>query len=343
MKKGNLITPLQVVEERWGKSNPTLVAVMKAGIAGGGTDSGEWGAELVQADTRFTGDFIQYLYAKTVFDQLPLVNVPHNVVIKGQDGAFTGYFIGQSKAIKVSKGDFSTTSTVGYKAAGLTVVSNELLRDSSPAALDLCGTGLRNAVAQVVDSTFFSTTAISAGVSPAGILNSVSIGASNGPDAQSVITDVKALWAPFISANNTEGNFAWVMTPTLAVALSLMRNALGQAEFPGITATGGSFMGYPVFVGGNVGSGDVILMNCSEIWRIGDLGVSLSVSDSAMIEQDGAPTGASDTPTAASATLMSMFQEDSTAIRVIRPISWGKRRSGAVSYIGNAAWGAESS
>ncbi len=343
VKMGNMVTPLQIVQERWGKTNPTLVAVMKAAVAGGGTDSGEWGAELAQADTRYTGDFIQYLYAKTVFDQLPLVNVPHNVVIKGQDGAFTGYFIGQSKAIKVSKGDFSSTSTVGYKAAGLTVVSNELLRDSSPPALDLCGTGLRNAVAQAVDALFFSVTAISAGVSPAGILNGVSIGSSNGGDAQSIMTDVKALWAPFITANNTEGNFVWVMTATTAVALSLMRNALGQTEFPGITATGGSFMGYPVFVGGNVGAGDVILMNCSEIWRIGDLGVSLSVSDSAMIEQDSAPTGATDTPTAASATMTSMFQEDSTAIRVIRPISWGKRRSGAVAYIGNANWGAEAS
>ena len=114
----------------------------------------------------------------------------------------------------------------------------------------------------------------------------------------------------------------------------------------GVTSTGGTFMGYPIFIGGNVGAGDFILMNCSEIWKIGDLGVSLSTSDSAMIEQDSAPTGATDTPTAASATMVSMYQEDSTAIRVIRPISWGKRRSGAggaVSYIGNANYGVEAS
>jgi HK97 family phage major capsid protein/HK97 family phage prohead protease len=343
IKRGNIVSPLEFAQERWGKSNPTLIAVMKAAVAGGGTDSGEWGAELAQADTRFTGDFIEYLYAKTLFDQLPLVNVPHNVAIKGQDGAFTGYFIGQSKAIKVSKGDFSTTTTTGYKAAGLTVVSNELLRDSSPSALELCGTGLRNAVSQAVDSLFFSVTAVSAGVSPAGILNGVSIGASNGADAQSIATDIKALWAPFIAANNTEGNFVYITTPTIAIALSMMRNALGQLEFPGLTARGGTFGGYPLLTGGNVGAGDFILMNGSEVWRIGDLGVSLSTSDSAMIEQDSAPQGATDTPVAASATMVSMYQEDSTAIRVIRPISWGKRRTGAVAYIGDAAYGAEQS
>ncbi len=343
VKAGNLITPVQVAEERWGKTNPTLVAVMKAAVAGGGTDSGEWGAELAQADTRYTGDFVDYLYALTTFDRLPLKPVPHNVAIKGQDGAFTGYFTGQSKAIKVSKGDFLSTSTVPYKAAGLTVISNELIRDSSPAALDLCGTGLRNAVRQVVDSVFFSFTAISAGVQPAGIFNGLTPLTSNGGDAQSIITDVGAIWAPFIAANNLEGNFFWTMGPATAIKLGLMRNALGQQEFTGVGVNGGTFQGYPVFVTQNMHAGDVALMNGSEIWKIADLGVSLSVSDSAMIEQDGAPQGATDTPVAASATLTSMFQEDSTAIRVIRPISWGKKYASAVAVIGSTTWGAENS
>lgn len=343
IKAGEMLTPVQAFEQRWGKTNPTMLMIMKTGVAGGGTGSGEWGAELVGVDNRYTGDFITYLYGATVFDALPLREVPANVAIKGQDGAFTGYFIGESKAIKVSAGDFSTTSTTPYKAAGMTVISNELVEDSSPAALGLCGDGLREAVAQAVDTKFLSADAISAGVNPAGILNSIAAISSNGGDAQSIATDVKALFAPFISAKNTRGRFAWVMTPTTALALSLMKNALGQPEYPTLTASGGTWQGYPVFTGDNVGVGDVILIKCDDVWRIGDSGVRLALSDSAMIEQDTAPTGASDTPTAASATLMSMFQEDSTAIRVIRRISWGKRRSGAVQWTGNAAYGAEQS
>jgi hypothetical protein len=34
-----------------------------------------------------------------------------------------------------------------------------------------------------------------------------------------------------------------------------------------------------------------------------------------------------------------MFQEESTAIKVVRSINWQKRRSGAVQYIGNASYG----
>ena len=133
------------------------------------------------------------------------------------------------------------------------------------------------------------------------------------------------------------------MTPTTAVALSLMKNALGQPEYPTINPQGGTFVGYPVYVGDNVGASDVILMKPDEIWKIGDLGVNFAISTDAMIEQSSAPTGVTDTPTAASQAFTSMFQEESTAIKVVRPINFGKRRSTAVAYIGDANYGAEQS
>ena len=50
-----------------------------------------------------------------------------------------------------------------------------------------------------------------------------------------------------------------------------------------------------------------------------------------------------DVPTAADQALTSMFQTDSVAIKVTRRISFGLRRSTAVAYIGDAAYGAEAS
>jgi hypothetical protein len=335
--------PSEIAEQRYGKTNPTLVAVMKANeVPGAGSGSGEALAELVSVDNRFTGDFIEYLYGKTVFDSLPLRTVPANAAIKGMDGAYTGYWVGESKAIPMSQGSASSVSTAPLKVAGLTVLSNELIRDSSPSALNIAGDGLRAAIAQTVDTKFFSADAASAGVSPAGILNGVSAVVSNGGDIESIKTDVKALFAPFITAKNAQG-FVWVMTPTLAVALMLSQNALGAREFPGVMATGGEFMGFPVYVGDNIGSGDVILLQPSEIWKIADSGVNVSISTDTMIEQSSAPTGATDTPTAASQAFTSMFQEESTAIKVVRSINWGKRRSSAVAYVGDAAWGSENS
>jgi HK97 family phage major capsid protein len=331
--------PVAIAMQRWGKSNPQLVQVIKAAVAGGGTGQGEWGAELVQADARYTGDFIEFLYGQTVFDKLPLRQVPANVTIKGQDGSATGYWVGESKAIPATKADFNTVTLRPLKVAALAVVSNELLRDSTPAAEELVRDALVQASAQRVDQTFLSTAAGVEGVSPAGILNGLAAIASSGNDIASVIEDVKALYATFIAAKNAAG-LQFVTTPALGKALSLMQNALGNFGFPGIGANGGALLGDPVVTGDNVAEGNLILLKPSDIYRIGDYGIQVSISREASIEQDTAPTGATDTPTGVSPTnLTSMFQEESTAIKVVRPINFAKRRNSAVAFVSGAAYG----
>lgn len=331
--------PWQIAEQRWGKSAPQLVEVMKAGVAGGGSGSGEWGAELVQADSRYMGDFIEFLYSMTVFDKLNLFEVPAHVTIKGQDGAATGNWVGESKSIPVSAQDYSTVSLVPLKVAALSVVSKEILKHSSPAAEMLVRNSLGEACAQRVDTTFVSATAASAGVSPAGILNGLSSLGSNGFTADALRADIKELYAPFITAKYDTSGFVLLMHPALGKSISLMANALGQTEFPGMGANGGTLLGDKVVTGHNVGATNIILLDPRNIWRIGDTGIEVSVSDQATIEQDGAPQGASDTPTAASATLMSMFGTDSVAFKVVRPINYAKRRTTAVSFIGDAQYG----
>jgi len=331
--------PADIAAKRWGKTNPMLVQVIKAGVAGGGSDSGEWGAELVSADNRYTGDFVEYLYGRTLFDRLPLRQVPAHVSIKGQDGAATGYWVGQSKAIPVTTADFSTVSLTPLKVGAIAVVSNELMRDSSPAAEMLVRDALVQASAQRVDTTFLSTSAASAGVSPAGILNGVAGHNSHGPSVDGIIADFKQLTAIFQSYKNAS-DLVVVTTPDLAVSLGLMLTALGQQQFPGVGQDGGTLLGRMVYTGDNVPASAFIMLKPSDIWRIGDSGVQVSISNVATIEQDGAPQGASDTPTAASATLMSMYQTESTAIKVVRSVNFAKRRSHAVQYIDNADYGA---
>lgn len=334
-------SPLDIARARgWDKANPALFEVMKAAVPGGSSDT--WGAELVQVNNQFTGDFIEYLYARTIYDQLPLRQIPANVMVKGQDGAATGYWVGESKGIPATTLDFMDVELRPLKVAALAVVSNELLRDSSPAAEMLVRDGLVQASSQRVDTTFLSTTAASSGVSPAGILNGVTAKNSAGNDGDGLRADIKALYADFITARNATG-LSLVTTPSLAKSISLMTNALGQTEFPGITATGGTLLGDQVYTGDNVGAGDLILLKPSDIYRIGDTGLEISISRDAMIEQDTVPTGATDTPVAASANMTSMFQTESTAIKVVRSINFAKRRSSAVSYVGDADYGNVSS
>ncbi|MES2634031.1 MAG: phage major capsid protein [Pseudomonadota bacterium] len=338
MREGNFTTPAQIAEHRWGKSHPNLVNVIKAGVAGGGTGSGEWGAELAQSDSRYTGDFIEYLYSLTVFDRLPLRSVPARVHIKGQDGAATGYWTGESRAIAVSKPDFSDVELTPLKVGAIAVCSKELIADSSPSAEMWIRDSIAQASGQRVDTTFLGAAAASAGVSPAGILNGLSGLAPSGTDSAALRADLMALYVDFLAAKNASG-LVQIMTPSMAKAISLMVNALGQTEFPTINANGGTLLGDQVFTGDNVTPGNWILLKPSDIWKIGDGGIDVSMSDTATIEQDSAPAGAGDTPTAASATLMSLWQTEQVGFKVVRRINYAKRRTSAVKFLADAEYG----
>lgn len=328
-----------IAQHRWGKSNPVLAQILKANeVAGGGSGSGEWGSELVQADARFTGDFISYLASMTVYDQLALREIPENVTIRGQDGIATGYWVGQSKAIPVSAQDFNEVTLTSLDVGAISVISLKLMRESSPSAEMLVRDGLIEAIAQRIDTTFLGNAAEVSGVSPAGMLRSVSAFSSDGIDGDGLRADIKQLYAPFISAKNASG-LTFVCNKSLAKSIQLMRNALGQAEFTGVTQNGGTLEGDPLVTGDNVNANHLLLLKPSDIYKIGDRGITVSMSRDATIEMNSVPAGASDTPTASSNTLVSMFQTESVALKVVRPLSFAKRRTHVVQYIDDANYG----
>jgi len=337
------VAPSAIAEARWGKSNPTLVRLVKANeVQGGAALSGEWGAELVTANGQYTGDFIEFLAGMTVYDKLPLRQVPHNVTIKGRDGASTAYWVGEGQPIPATASDFSAVTLTPLKVAALAVVSNELLRDSSPAAEGLVRDALAEAISQKTDSTFLGATAAVANVSPAGMLHAVAATISAGNDGDGVRADIKALYANFITAKNASG-LTFIMNPAMAKAIQLITTTLGVQEFPGINQNGGTLMGDPVVTGDNVAAHHVILLKPADIYKIGDLGLQVSISRDAMIEMSSAPTGETTTPTGAATDLVSMFQSENTAIKIVRPINFAKRRSGAVQFVSDAAYGESSS
>jgi HK97 family phage prohead protease len=330
-------TPSSIAEHRWGKTHPQLVSWVKANeVAGGGSASGDWGAELVSFDGRYTGDFIEFLYGRTVFDKLALREVPPFVTIKGQDGEATGYWVGEAKGIPNTPGDFSTVNLSPLKVGALSVITNDLIRYSTPAAEQLVANMLAEASAKRIDQTVFSALAASSGVSPAGLLNGLSAIATTGTDQAAVLSMINLLYAPFISAKNSSG-LTWVMNPAQAKAISLLVTSLGNPAFPSITGMGGMLMGDPVVVGDNIDASQVILIKPTDIYKIGDTGVEVSVSQEASIEQRSDPAGVTTTPTGVNATAFTnMFQEDSTAIKIVRHVNFAKRRTSAVSFTDTA-------
>ena len=332
------VSPIAIAENRWGKSHPNLIEHIKADVAGMGSGSGEAGAELVVNDS-YMGDFIEYLYGQTVYNQLNLREVPANVTIGEQDGAATGYWTGESKAIAVSKPDFNSVTLNPLKVGALAVASKEWLRDSSWSAEMLVRDSLVEAAAQRIDTTFISNTAASSGISPAGILNNIAATTSAGTDGDSVANDMKELLYRFTNAKNANGELVLIMNPALATGMQLMRNALDQYEFPNVSRTGGSVLGYPVITGDNVNANYLVMVKPSDIYRIGAGSIDVSMSDTASIEMANNPGQDTDTPTAATGKVVSMFQTESVAFKVVIPMNFARRRESAVAWISDADYG----
>ena len=180
-----------------------------------------------------------------------------------------------------------------------------------------------------------------AGVSPASITNGVTEISSTGSDADAIRADLRALWAPFIAANNPATTAVYIMSATTALALSLMTNALGQPEFPGITMQGGTLLGIPVIVsehlannGGSSG-GIVALVNANDIYFSDEGGFQVDQSKEASVQMDDAP----DNPTSASTVLVSLWQRNLVGFRAERTVNWARRRSASVSWLGSVTWG----
>lgn len=362
--KGDHAKAFNIANEQYGEdSNITRVlgaqakgadfgGMMKAAVAAGSTIVGAnatWGNELVDFND-FVGDFIDYLRPRTILGQFgqngvpSLRQIPFNVKIKGQDGTATAAWVGEGMAKPVTSMSFNTVELGWYKVACIAVITEDLIRFSSPSAERLVREELARAVIERLDTDFIDPAkgAVS-GVSPASILNGIPGGqviASVGTDADAINCDLQALESVFIEANNEPDQAVYIMRPQTAQVLGRLQNALGQTMFPGISMRGGTLLGTPVVVSNYVPAGIVALINASDIYIADDGQVTVDASREATIQMDTAPNqssvGTSATPVAS--TGVSMFQTNSVAIRAERYINWARRRDSGVAYLTGVAW-----
>lgn len=345
--KGNIHQAFEIAKSRFSDS-PRVVNVLKAAVAAGTTTDVDWASDLVEYN-QFAGDFVEYLRPRTIIGRFgaggvpSLRAVPFNVNIRAQTSGGTGYWVGQGAPKPLTKFNFDNIYLGWAKVANIAVLTEELLRFSNPSAEALVRDSLAGALIERLDTDFVDPTkAAVANVSPASITNAATpIPASGTGDADDIRADVKAAMTAFITANITPTAGVWIMPTTVALALSLMRNALGQREFPDITMLGGTFEGLPVITSEYVPSVSagayVILANASDIWLADDGQVVIDASREASLQMLDNPTNDSSSGTAT--TMVSMFQTNSVAMRAERWINWKLRRAAAVQVISNVNWG----
>ena len=344
--QGNLSSASAYAQKHFPRSERINIA-LKAAVEAGTTTNATWALPLVEYN-QFAGDFVEYLRPRTIVGRFgqngipALRSIPFNVHVRGQTSGGSGYWVGQGAPKPLTKFDFNDIYLGYAKVANIAVLTDELVRFSNPSAELLVRDSLASALIERLDIDFIDPgKAAVANVSPASITNGVTPITSAGIDADSIRTDVGAAMGAFIAANISPTSAVWIMSARRALALSLMRNALGQKEFPDISINGGSFEGVPVIVSEYTptdSDGDyVILVNASDIWLADDGNVVVDASREASLQMLDNPTNHSGTATPTS--MVSMFQTNSVAIRAERWINWQKRRTQAVAVISGVNWG----
>lgn len=341
-------SPRTVARELYGEDSDVFGLVSKAAVPAGATTT--WAANLVGDETSAFADFIEYLRPMTILGRFgangvpSLRRVPFRTPLIGQTGGGAGYWVGEGKAKPLTSFDFSRTTLEPLKVANIAVVTEEILRDSSPSAEMILRDSLAAALRERLDTDFVNPAkSASTGVSPASITNGISpISATGTGDADDVRADVQALFQAFIDANNPPTSGVFIMPASLALALSLMLNPLGQPEFPGINMMGGTFFGLPVIVSEYVptvtGGSYVALVNASDIYMADDGGINVDMSREASLEMATDPTMTADSPT--EQTTVSLWQTNAVGFRAERTINWARRRSSAVALLSGANWSA---
>lgn len=348
MAQGNVVGALEVAKSIYGDRDPSIAATLKANVVAGATVSGNWAENLVGTETSAFADFVEYLRPMTILGKFgsngipSLRAVPFRVALVGQTAGGAGYWVGEGKPAPLTALDFSRSTLEPLKVANIAVLTKEIIRDSSPSAEAIVRDQLAAALRARMDLDFIDPAkAASAGVSPASILNGLTPIASTGATADAIREDMRLLFSAFIAANNAPTSGVWIMPSTIALGLSLMVNALGQPEFPGINMNGGTLGGLPVITSEYMptvsGGSYVAIVNAQDIYLGDEGGLAVDMSTEASLQMLDNPTNDTVTPTAT--TMVSMFQTGSVAFRAERTINWARRRDSSVQYLSGVNWG----
>lgn len=358
--------PLVAVLEKSARFGELSDMVTKAAVPAMSTIEANSLGSLVSAESGVFADFVEFLRPMTILGQFgaggipSMTRVPFRTALITQTSGGAAYWVGEGDAKGLTSFDATRTTLTPLKAANIAVITEELLRDSSPSADTFVRNALAAALRERLDRDFIDPAfAGSAGVSPASITNGVTQTMSSGAGgagtgtAVQIRSDIRALVGVFLAAENSLDNGVWIMRPQTVLNLSLLVNALGEQDelVRGLTMRGGTLLGMPVIVSNYVapsGSpiGDfVVLVNASDIWFADEGGINVAMSREASLQMDSVPTMAAgggvaspaEMPTATS--VVSMFQTNCVAFRCERTLNWARRRATAVAVLTGGNWG----
>jgi HK97 family phage major capsid protein len=319
--------------KRWNDTTPEVALTLKAAVAAGNTTDAAWAGPLVNQN--ISNDFIELLRPATILGKIPgLRVVPFNTKVPAQSAGGTYGWVGEAKPKPVTKLAFTSASLAISKAAGIIVLTEELVRLSNPSAEALVRDDMIKGIAQFLDAQFIDpAVAAVAGVNPASVTN----GAPTAAATTSPLADILGLIQHFATNNIAVDGVTFIMAAANALSLSFRTNLDGSPMFPGIGINGGSYRGL-TFITSQAAGANVIALQPALVLYADDGGVTIDMSREASLQMDSAPMSPADATTV----YISLWQNNMVGLRAERFVNWQKANANAVKYLTAAAYPAPS-
>lgn len=341
VSNGSKLEAAEYAKRTWGDSADEIVQGIRTGlmtraaIAPGTTAQATFAAPLVT--TNYANEFLELLRPMTLLGRVPgLRKVPFNTSMPAQTAGGTYKWVGQGKPKPVTNAQYAAVTLGFAKASGIIVLTEELVRLSTPSAEAAVRDEMLKGIQQFLDGQFVdASVAAVANVNPASITNGVTGTAASGTDVSDAFSDIAARVQAMAAAGFSPSELVILMSESQAFVLGIARDANGDLLFPNLGITGGTIAGIPVVASETVGA-QIIVAHAASILYADDGGVEIDVSREASVQLDSAPTDPAD----ASTVLTSLWQHNLVGLRAERFITWGKARSTAVDRITSVAYAA---
>ncbi|WP_285295507.1 hypothetical protein [Aureimonas altamirensis] len=283
---------------------PTIQKAAVSAFSSRDNAAGEDFTLLAQADNAF----FETMQGASIFFRLLASGgreVPFYSRIGSRTGAIKGGILLPGQSIPVSTLGLSMSSLKPETAAAIIVVTDDVAKSVDKAASRFVTDELRDAVRLVVDAQFLDII--------------------TGDDTLRIPSSPTAFSEALDHVNGkADGSLIWAVAPNAANRLAV------DPDHENMTPLGGELFGLPAMVTDAVPSGSIILMNAFGI-AVAAERVEIESSGETSLVMDDAPAMNSATP--ASATLVSLWQTNSRAVKVSVRFAARRLRDNAVAVI----------
>jgi len=329
LHKGDMRDAIDYAEKRWGRDNPEVALHLKAAVAAGTTTDPIWAKPLVNQNV--STELIELVRPATFLGQIKgFKKVPFNTKMPRQTNGGTYNWVGEAKPKPVTSLGFDTVALDMSKIAGIIALTKELAMLSNPDAEQVVRNDMIAGIAKFSNQQFIDpAVALVAGVHPASITN----GAPTAPATADPLADILGLIRYFTANGISIAGVTFLLSPGNALALAVAKGSDGSTTFPGLSVSGGSYLGMD-FIASELVGDMLIALQPSYILYAEDGGVEIDVSQEATLQMDSAPAS----PPIDTTVMVSLWQTNQIGIRAERFINWNKINPNAVRYLTAAVY-----